>query len=179
MSLFNKQSGLRQLEPEIQKAGYKTIYLPVDDDNRLEQLNVKLPDDEQGREYYAELAFASATRAAMRASGELAADSADDPVDYLQFYVSLPFTLTPRLLPEVAQVVVYLNVQLPLVGFGVNKDQERVYFRHMMMTEGQNASLPLVLEALDVIEFLITEFGDTLEAVASGSQSLEQALSQL
>lgn len=170
---------LQQLETALQEAGYTTRYLPVDDDNRLEQLNVRLMEDAQGRAYYVELAFASAARRAMQASGELPAGQGDEPVDYLQFYVTLPFEVRPDRMGDAAQLVAYLNVQVPLVGFGLSHDQGRIFFRYMMLTKAQDAHPRLVTEAVDVIEFLIAEFGDALEAVASGSASLQQVINQL
>ncbi|MCB9436226.1 MAG: hypothetical protein H6673_04435 [Anaerolineales bacterium] len=107
----------------------------------------------------------------------VAGEDAVGEVDYLQCYASLPFAVTQ--VTAAAEFMAYLNGIIPLVGFGLMRYPVQAVFRHLLVFESKNFSHATVIEAVDTIQFLLATFGSTLAAVASGQQTVAEALADM
>ena len=72
-----------------------------------------------------------------------------------------------------------LNSKLPLVGFGYLEQDKLLFFRHVLMLSKQDigATEKLVTDAIYMIGYLLNNFARIVADVASGKQSLPQAIS--
>ena len=172
--MFWRKPPLRGIEYALQKAGYTTRFVPAGQDTLIESVVVHLGSDYRERAVFLELALVSAAHTAMRGDHS-EGSSRFDEVDYLQFYAELPFQVEQGFVPDVAQLVLQLNRILPLVGFGLRVSERTIYYRYMMMFEGrQGPNHKLLVKAVEVIRFLLQEFCQAIEDVATGKKTLAQ-----
>ncbi len=96
-------------------------------------------------------------------------------IDQLQLTLTLPFTVPPTRVRELAQCMAAFNQRLQLGNFGMN-GQNLAYFRyHWLVFERQFSSKSL-LTAIRLAYQQCSDFGPRLEALASGQIQLASAI---
>jgi hypothetical protein len=162
------KSPLQKIARTLQRNGYDTNLLPAGGSHRVSRLEIGLANDYRDRPQLLYLSLASEAHAALDGQGQSSDVAADayEEVDYLQFYIQLPFTPPPQSLPRLAQQLHTLNRELPLVGFGLKEDV--VFFRYLMMLAGKKIPDRLVYEAVTMIEFILGRSLPMIEETVSG-----------
>ena len=100
-------------------------------------------------------------------------------VDFLQMFVQLPFNLDSLYYDETTMLMNYINARIPLLGFIVAIDQKTIAFRYMHLVNPKSPDVPLIEEAVSVIEFAVDTFSDAIRMVAIGESSYERVVDQL
>jgi hypothetical protein len=169
---------LQDLEGVLKKAGFSASIKPSGGAQSPNVLAVDLEPDAQGRQRGLLLTLVSSVMESMQMTGEFDEDTGLDMggVDFLQYYVALPFKVDSACFPATAQLIGHINKSAPLMGFNLDALTRTVYFRTMMIFEGEDLNAMLVIEIVRTIVFLLSEFGAPLEAVSDGRQSLDEAI---
>jgi hypothetical protein len=157
---------LKQLQIHLKAAGYKTELTPPGKGSPLPHLYIDLKDNRL------DIVPASAAQASVGLPVE-------ETVDYLQFFVQLPFIVEPAHAAATARLIAHLNAQIPLPGFCLPFDGGQVFFRYLMLIEAGKIAALLAIEAVGTITFLLETFTEALRTVATGQRSVEQAISSL
>jgi hypothetical protein len=101
----------------------------------------------------------------------------------LQYFVRLPLELDIEALEPVKSLILKLNMGIPLMGFGVNEDDQYAYFKTVSMVPNTNAvndeTLKVLVENVYMIGFIFDTFYDFIENVATGKKTLEETLRDL
>ncbi len=100
----------------------------------------------------------------------------EDDLEFLQFFVPLPFTVAGAQAAEMARLVGLINNFAPLMGFAYNESGGLVYFRHLLIIVGGQIDPETVEVSLDTIQYLIDTFGAALQDLASGARNLEKII---
>ena len=100
-------------------------------------------------------------------------------VDVLQMYAQLSFEMNSTYYDETSMLLSDINSRLPLLGFIANAGDRRVAFRYMHMFDPDKPNYTLIDEALEMIEFAVSIFGDYIQAVATGDKSYEVVMETL
>lgn len=148
----------------LAELGFTNTRVPPSAGLTSEQLFVRLPDDEQGRE-----------RQLMLTVYEGLGDNLEE-AELLQCFLALPLIVAPEFRNELARFLVQVNTRLPLGAFGFLDGTGIVFFRAMAMLPAQEeAWTKLISEHVFMATFELDEFVPGVEAVASGQQSARDA----
>ena len=106
-------------------------------------------------------------------------DEDSDDAALLQCFAGLPVEIAENSEWELIRLIAMLNSKLPLVGFGYLEQDKLLFFRHVLMLSKQDlgATEKLVTEAIYMIGYLLNNFAPLVTALASGQQSLQEAIS--
>lgn len=100
-----------------------------------------------------------------------------DGAALLQCFVHIPAQVPARAEDGVCRLVARLNTRAPLVGFGWLEAERMPCFRHVLILPKDRAPAgALVLQSVWMIGYLLTVFADTVQEVASGARSADEAL---
>ena len=102
-----------------------------------------------------------------------------DGVDVLQMYARLRFEMNSTYYDETAMLLSDINSRIPLLGFIANAGERRVAFRYLHMVDPDQPNYTLIDEALEMIEFTVSMFGEFIQAVATGDKSYEVVVESL
>ena len=100
----------------------------------------------------------------------------ENDLEFLQFFVPLPFSVAEAQAAEMARLVGLINNFAPLMGFAYNESGGLVYFRHLMIVLDTQIDPEIVEVSLDTIQYLIDTFGAALQDLASGARNLEKII---
>lgn len=166
-----RRSLLEQIEDTLQQAGFAALMRDATDDDPIKGVFVDLGDD-AGGSYTLKLSLASTAHEVMQArEPELHTErNAYKEFDYLQYYVALPWQVPAERREETGRLLLRLNAEMPLLGYGLDADEGRVYFRHMRVIESGQVDGRVVARIVQLISFLLREYRSTIEAVAAESQ---------
>jgi hypothetical protein len=160
---------LIQLSKDITEDGSPTQLIPASPQAPADQLLVQLEIEKTGWELNLELAFIN----------DLAQpQSKIENVDFLQFYVQLPFICQPDRIIDVVRFVTLSNNTLPLIGFGCLESQGMVFFRHLRLILDDQVRSDEVIETIFSIKYLIETFGQALKDLADGKKTFEQIVAE-
>ena len=95
----------------------------------------------------------------------------------LQCFAFLPVEVPPEAEDELRRLIVQLNAKLPLVGFGYVDAERMSCFRHVaMLPRDGEAAGEVVVQLAWMTGYLLGVFAPTVEAVAPGARTFEEAL---
>lgn len=161
----------------------------VDQGLPLERLKLLLLTDDGGRDIVLQLVVINDIDAAVAAAGLGVAaaedddeDAADDDEDaiLLHFSVVLPFKVAPGAAADTMRVVLTLNRLLPVGAFGYGEADGGLYLGYQLALEEWSGLTPLVLEeVVNMLGFAVDNYGQVLEAVASGRSAAAEVLAQM
>ena len=176
--VFYELKTIKDLVPGLQARNLDAQFVPTQPSDPVEKVVIDLSSDAMPSLLLI-LSLASTAYAAMRAQNEPGIDPANKAgfgeFDYLQFYVPLSIDIDSDYLNDVSQLLLGINSQLPLIGFGFTQTEKAsAGFRHMMLLESQQINLNIVVRSIELIEFLVNEFAPVIEAVATGKQQLNE-----
>jgi hypothetical protein len=156
---------LQAFERLLRAQGFPTNVVLESPDVPYDVLLVGLGDAEETRHWQLELSIVPG----MEEDQEGAA--------LLQCFAPLPAEVPPGAEDELRRLIVRLNTRIPVVGFGY-LDAERVpCFRHVaMLPRDDGAAGEVVVQLAWMTGYLLGVFAPTIEAVASGAQTFEEAL---
>ena len=97
----------------------------------------------------------------------------------LQFLVGLPADIVPENCETLARYLLDLNVEALLGGFGMRADNQLLYFRAMVPQATNALDIPLLVETVWTISYLVDRFLPLIKPVAAGEQTLDEALGTL
>lgn len=100
----------------------------------------------------------------------------EDDLEFLQFFVPLPFTVAEISAAEMARLVGLINNFAPLMGFAYNESGRLVYFRHLLIVLDGHIDPEIVAVSLDTVQYLIDTFGAALQDLASGARNLQKII---
>ncbi|MDP1834643.1 MAG: hypothetical protein Q8K75_01825 [Chlamydiales bacterium] len=152
--------------------GYSSRFIPADESVTYSRIIIDLGKDYKERPLVMELKINSYLLPA-----EL--KNADDAEDHLeeeqifQLLVVLPFLVEPRMIGEVARLLLLLNKPLDLPGFGLDEVTRLTYFRHSLLTKKGHLSPRVMLAMVGTIAFLVESLMPQIELVANGSSTKE------
>jgi hypothetical protein len=133
-----------------------TQVVPASEAVGEEQLLVGLEPDAQGRPRRLELVFLPH----------------DDDLYYLQYFILLPFSAQAEHAADLARVIAAINVTLPLPSFGVSEKEGWIYFRAVVpVSNDRPLDQRLVTDTGWMAYYMVDQFQDVIEAVATGSIS--------
>ena len=98
----------------------------------------------------------------------------------LQCFAGLPVEVADGAELPLVRLIALINAKLPLVGFGYLEAQKLLFFRQVMMLSRlvQEVSDQLVVESIYMIGYLLNSFAQTFTGVASGKESVEEAVAK-
>jgi hypothetical protein len=102
-------------------------------------------------------------------------DSTPDEFYIMQFYVSLHLQANEKMLPEMITLLLRFNPQLPIGAFEINDDNV-VYYRYNYVSKQRDIDGNVIVQILQMIEFVTKVFGFHFLAVSSGKLTLEQSI---
>ncbi|MBT3223007.1 MAG: hypothetical protein HN348_28365 [Proteobacteria bacterium] len=78
-------------------------------------------------------------------------------LELLQLYIQFPIDLDPSVVPKLRQLLLKININLPLPSFGLHEEDDYLYFKYMLgLPRGQAQSLDgVVLEAVRLVTYQI------------------------
>jgi hypothetical protein len=169
-------TAFERLKLLLDYVGLPAQVLPVSSKNQVEQLEVSFtgydnkPD--KATNIVAQLMYINDFN---RAGG--AGVTEKDEFNLLQFYVGLNLQVSPEKLPEIITLILRFNPQLLIGAFEINSDNV-VYYRYNYVSKERDINGAVIVEILEMIEFIIKVFGYHFGALAEGKQTLEKSLEQ-
>jgi hypothetical protein len=159
---------LASLESSL-KQDYETRRVPAGSASPIDQLVVALRPDGRGRARQVWLTPLPGL------------DNELDPgLSLLQFFAELPFEAVARAEAELQHLILLLNNQLPLGGFGRSRPGGPIFFRYVLLLgPDSRGNAKVVLEAVTLVDYVLARFAGTVEAVASGQKSAAEVLAAL
>jgi hypothetical protein len=172
MSLTSKEhrAELERFNELLSKEAYQTQLLKADGGLAYDALLVRIETfEEVNRVWSLEISFLPGLE------DEL------ESVSLLQCYVALSDQITEEFTPSLARLIVMLNANLPIGGFGLLDNPRVLFFKHNAMLPDDNleAGCLILHELVPLITYLITGFSGSLLGVATGRQSVEEAKASL
>jgi hypothetical protein len=158
-----------ELENAIQQAGYESRRALISAEVPVEQLLVYLGQDNQEHFFFLQLLFAGDLQPYLT-GGEDSGFLQEN--DYLQFYCQLPFQPLTSAFPDLARLVLRINLVLPGGEFGLNEATPAVYCRQVLPCPGGRVDPQAVAVTVLRMAFAIEKHFPDLLAVGSGEKTL-------
>ena len=160
---------LDSIERALSNEGVAARRIAANDAAPLEQLNVALAADERNR------ARELWITPLLGLDEQLA-----EGVGLCQFFVELPFHLQAAAYSDLAALLFYLNNIIPLGAFGLRHPEGSIWYRNVLVL-GPNAASngAVAVETVLLISYLVDQLSTVIEAVATGHQTLAQAVAEL
>lgn len=95
--------------------------------------------------------------------------------DFLHFRTVLPFAVPAAARTDLLVLINRFNLLLPLGSFGLDPAGQ-VFFSYPCLVPDQAVETLVLIDTLDMIVFFVESLGHVLEALATGRQTLDQAL---
>jgi len=106
-----------------------------------------------------------------------------DDLYFLQLFVLLPPPLLPEFAGELARVLLLINANLPLPGFGMQEAEGWVYFRCIVPCGNRkldpNIDGEAILATTWVASYQLDQFGEVIEDVAGGACTAADATTRV
>lgn len=163
---------LESLQKQLEQQGLSAVFSGADASSPFPKLTqaISLPD----LDWDLKIELMMVADLSLRQTDEQP-DEAND-LEFLQFFVPLPFKVAEVQTAEMARLVGLINNFAPLMGFTYNESGGLVYFRHLMIVLAGQIDPETVEVSLDTIQYLIDTFGAALQDLASGARNLEKII---
>ncbi|MEG4304912.1 hypothetical protein [Microcoleus sp. D3_18a_C4] len=153
---------LQEIQQLLRSEKFTTSLKPADENIPIDQLFVALNGEEA--EYVLELVYVP------NLENQL------ENVKLLQFFVRLPCEVELSATEEIKNLVLHLNVNTPLMGWGFQEDLELLYFRHILVVpnlSGANTQT-VITQTVWLIFYLLETFYPVIASIATGEKSFEE-----
>lgn len=161
---------LQRLGALLSKEAYEIEVLPASDLVPYDRLLVRLESfEEKNRIWQLELSYLP------RLEKEL------ENVSILQSFVALSDGSPDEHRHSLSQLIVKLNVKLPIGCFGLLDNPRLLFFKHNAMLPNDNhaVSWQIVRELVPMTAYLITTFSESLIQVATGERTIDEAIADM
>ena len=158
-----------ELENALQQAGFESRRTLFSEQAPAEQLLVYLGQDGHENDYFLQLLFVGDLRAFAPAGEEHGFPLEND---YLQFYCQLPFKVLPSAFPDLARLILRINLVLPDGGFGLTEALPAIYCRQVLPCPGGRVDVQAASVTVQGMAAAIEKYYPDLLTVASGEKTL-------
>jgi hypothetical protein len=153
---------LQQIEQLLNSEIFTSEFKPADERIPLDRLFVHLNGDQS--EYLLELVYVPGLENQL------------ENVKLLQFYVHIPGEVELSATEDIKKLVLHLNVNTPLMGWGFQEELELLYFRHILVIsdssgEGNQA---VIVQTVWLIFYLLESLYSTIKSIAMGEKHFEE-----
>jgi hypothetical protein len=100
----------------------------------------------------------------------------DDDIYFLQLFAALPYEVLKEQISEVCRLIVSINTQLPLIGFGMLEESSLIFFRCVVPCPLVELNADSILNSIYVIQHSIQVLGPVVSKLANGTCSFEEAI---
>jgi len=161
---------LQRIGDLLSKEAYEIEVLPASDLVQYDRVLVRLEwFEEKDRIWQLELSFLPGLEKEI------------DDVSILQCFVALSDGSPDEYRNSLSQLIVKLNVKLPIGCFGLLDNPRMLFFKHnaMLPNDNHDVSWQVVRELVPMIAYLITTFSEALIQVATGHRTIEKAIADM
>ena len=156
---------LQAFERLLRAQGFPTRMVLESPEAPYDVLLVALSDAEEARQWQLELSVIPGMEENL------------EGLSLLQHFVPLPAEVPPDAEDELRRLIVRLNTRLPIVGFAYLEGERIPCFRHVaMLPRDDEAAGEVVVQLAWMTEYLLGIFAPTVEAVASGARTADEAI---
>lgn len=102
-------------------------------------------------------------------------------MDYVrvQFQVAFPFACDEGTIHEVTSLLLFINRLIELPGLEINELDNRLFYRHVLLTSGSDLDTPLCLTIIGLIMMVLDVFTETIEKIATGQSTFNELLEEM
>ena len=97
----------------------------------------------------------------------------------IQFFVILPFKIQKKDISDIARLMIMINNNLPITGFGMIEEQSLPYFRYLLSWPEIELNKDVIVKTAWMIDYLINRLGGILESFAKGEKTIDEAIFEL
>ena len=164
---------LESFAKAAEEAGFRAWVVPASGAQTISELLCLVQVDEAGRNYVIHGMFTD------ELSGAFGAERSPDDIVFLQLTLPLPFTVEEVASADTALLLHSLNLLTPIGQFILSDDEGLIVFRAMLPHMDNNLPSALVVEAIRMTRFFVTEFLSIIEPVAQGLKTCRDTLDEL
>jgi hypothetical protein len=146
-------------------------YIPVGDENKVEQMAIALGDLDNKALVVQVLFLEDVVEALTKVNR-------DNQFFTLQFYTALPVTITRENIGGLSSLILQLNPFVPLGSFGISNTDE-VFYRYNLLQDQRDIKGHIVAEILGNISFYTSSFVPELIAYSKGEATLDQSMGRI
>lgn len=99
--------------------------------------------------------------------------------DLLQLLVFIPCMLKKSATTELARLLLYVNKELDIPGFGMDESSSLVFFRVMIPTSGNQLPAAILDSMMHSIQMICQTFSPAVATVAAGTTTFEEVLKKV
>lgn len=99
--------------------------------------------------------------------------------DLLQFLVFIPAVFKKSTAGELARLLLYINKELDIPGFGMDETSSLIFFRVMIHVYQNQVPAQTVDSLLNALQMISHTFAPAIASVASGSTTFEEVLKKV
>jgi hypothetical protein len=164
---------LESFAKAAEEAGFRAWVVPAGGAQAVSELFCLIHVDQPGRNYVVHGMFPDELTAAF------GAERSPDDIAFLQLTLALPFTVEEAASTETALLLHSLNLLTPIGQFILSDDEGLIVFRSMLPHGERDLPVALVVEAIRMTRFFVTEFLSIIEPVAQGLKTCRDTLDEL
>jgi hypothetical protein len=97
----------------------------------------------------------------------------------VQIDTFFPFVVKDLSMQDVAQFLHFLNLQIEIPGFCLNYTDNKVLYRHVLLSESQHIPKKIIISLVGISMFFQDVFGQVLERMAKGEISFIGVLEEI
>jgi len=158
---------LQAFERLLRAQGFPTNLVLAGDGVPYDVLLAGLSDEEGKRQWQLELSFVPGMEEDL------------EGLSLLQCFVHLPVDAAAEAEDELRRLIVRLNARMPVMGFGWLEAERMACFRHTaMLPRDEEAAGEVVVQLAWMADYLLGVFAPTIEAVATGARTSDQAIAE-
>lgn len=148
---------LSDIQRYLENEGFTTLFKEANGETPLDQLLVLLNLEAQDVQLVLELVYIPDLE------DEL------DNVKLLQFFVVLASELTDEAIVQLSRALPQINLNLPLMAFGLHQEDRIAYFRyvHVLSKAGSAQDMQVITETTWLVYYLVDRFYPQLAAAAA------------
>lgn len=100
-----------------------------------------------------------------------------------QYFVRLPIGFAEGQMDELKRYILKLNMGLPLMGFGLNEEDQYIYFKSITLVPDKDKPdhdvIRTLVENIYLIGFIFTRFYEDIKKLAAGKVRAEKLMKKL
>ena len=149
---------LVQIQEALDSENLTTVLEEATEQIPVDRLLIELPREDSSQELQLELLFIPGL------------DEELEGKKLLQFFVYMPVEISQSARDELKTAILDVNLNLPLMAFGLDTENQFVYFRHVAMFGKDLAAkdLEVVTELVWMVYYVVESSYERIELAASG-----------
>lgn len=167
-------ANLNDIKSLLEKTDFTCEILPASDKIPINQLVAGLGPDTENRVRF--LIIRTAEQDLSSHDALLGITAPIRRYQEIQLLSVLPFQVNAENIPDTARLILLLNKGMELPGFELSEVDGIVLFRHAFVVPEDALDERILLSLVGMIQMLLDAFTELLEDVATGAQSLQEAL---